>query len=311
MLMNRQENLYYNSHMYSSKILSFFLVLVITLSIFVYEDISALEDQSWNWCCLPSQPIKKIIFALKEGPWSARRDAAWALGELGSDGQEGVPYLINTLNDSNSAVRNYSAEALGKIGKEAKPAIPQLIVACSDPMYTVRANAAAALGMIGLVEPGVVDALIKAVNDSEESVRHSAGAALGKLNDPEARKAFTVYKKVAIPELMNELDRRNIWSQGHAAAALGEIGPDASVAVKKLIPILSTSNSEVKVNVASALQKIGTPEAIDAALPALLELLEAERTYWIRAKTIKSLRAIGTPEALSAIERFEQSGRNN
>src|SRR5262245_6539542 len=55
-----------------------------------------------------------------------RRNAAYALGQIGAGAKEAVPALIAALKDRDTEVRRSAASALGQIGPVAKEAVPAL-----------------------------------------------------------------------------------------------------------------------------------------------------------------------------------------
>ena len=67
----------------------------------------------------------------EENHWTARANAALALGEYGKVSNGVVPVLINLLNDD--IVADYTIEALGEIG--APMAVPSLIALLDDESY--------------------------------------------------------------------------------------------------------------------------------------------------------------------------------
>ncbi|HIB91105.1 TPA: HEAT repeat domain-containing protein, partial [Candidatus Poribacteria bacterium] len=67
----------------------------------------------------------------EENHWTARANAALALGEYGKVSNGVVPVLINLLNDD--IVADYTIEALGEIG--APMAVPPLIALLDDESY--------------------------------------------------------------------------------------------------------------------------------------------------------------------------------
>jgi HEAT repeat protein len=77
-----------------------------------------------------------------------RRAAARELAEIGPAAQAAVPYLVEALQDEDSAVKSSAAQALGEIGPAAEPAVPSLSKALKDADPGVRASAKDALARI-------------------------------------------------------------------------------------------------------------------------------------------------------------------
>ena len=87
-------------------------------------------------------------------------------------------------------------------------------------------------------------------------------------------------------------------------SALGSIGEGAVDAVPALIQALQ--DEHVRGNAAMALGQIGTSEALEAAVPTLIKVLQdpdAEGRF--RSIVARMLGEIGTPEALKAVEEYQ------
>jgi HEAT repeat protein len=108
------------------------------------------------------------------GPaWTARRNAAWALGALRES--EAVPALLDALKDSDAGVREQVAWALGAIGD--RRAVDGLVAALGDSAPGVRKQAAWALGALG--DRRAVQGLMRALKDADAGVRKESAWALG------------------------------------------------------------------------------------------------------------------------------------
>src|SRR5436190_1644907 len=103
------------------------------------------KEASWNG--KPESSWRESL--LDSDDVAARREAAKALGELGSKAKESVPELITALKDNDGKVRREAARALWSMTDRAKDAVWDLINALHDPEADVRLNAAGALGDIG------------------------------------------------------------------------------------------------------------------------------------------------------------------
>ena len=146
-----------------------------------------------------------------------RRNAADALGSIGTEAKAAVPDLVNALkNDKDAFVRSSAASALGRLGTEAKAAVPDLVNSLKDKDGDVRSRAAGALGNIGTEAKAAVPDLVNALkNDERASVRGSAADALGSIGTE---------AKAAVPDLVNSLkDDENASVRGSAAYALRRI----------------------------------------------------------------------------------------
>ena len=131
-----------------------------------------------------SPALGPLMRTLRHTSWTARRNAAWALGAI--DDQRAVAALVAALKDTEATVREQVAWALGAIDDPA--AVPALLEALKDEAAKVREQAAWALGAID--DRAAVDALIRALRDPEARVREQAAWALGAICDPRAMDAL-------------------------------------------------------------------------------------------------------------------------
>lgn len=106
--------------------------------------------------------VDDLIKQLQSDDNEARRLAAKALGEGGTESKAAVPALMKALKDHDTFVRRFSAQALGEIGPDARPAVFALAAALDDPKKVVQSAAAHALGKVG---PSGVETLIDIVRD--------------------------------------------------------------------------------------------------------------------------------------------------
>ena len=128
----------------------------------------------------PAVPF--LIEALGDTRFSSSY-AAMALGEIGPDAAEAVPFLIGLLDYKPHQFD--TVEALGGIGPAAKPAVPRLIQILHnsrsgrDSLDQITAKALSNIG-----DQSAVPVLIEALEtDSDEFLQVSAAEALSKLGD--------------------------------------------------------------------------------------------------------------------------------
>lgn len=131
------------------------------------------EQAASALAAIGSRSVEPLMLALKHPTWSARRNAAWALGAI--DDERAVKALVAALKDPEASVREQVAWALGAIGSEA--AVPALIDALEDGSAKVREQAAWALGAIG--DNRALDALLPLLKDVDAHVRRQAAWAIG------------------------------------------------------------------------------------------------------------------------------------
>ena len=77
-----------------------------------------------------------------------RRDAAVALGRIGTNPEEAVPVLTSALDDPWAKVRAAAAEALLSFGRDAKPALEKLRELEGSDYASIRKPAKAAIDAI-------------------------------------------------------------------------------------------------------------------------------------------------------------------
>ena len=148
----------------------------------------------------------------------------------------------------------------------------------------VRINAAEALGKIGSEE--AVPALIQALQNEDEPVRGRAAEALGQMGEG---------AKDAVPALLQVALQDEIHFE--AIGALGDIG--SADAVTALIKILQDKKGGSSILAAETLGRIGTPEAIKAAVAVMIQTYEDPEASASDASDAEQiLIRIGTPEAL-------------
>jgi HEAT repeat protein len=181
--------------------------------------------------------VPDLIKQLKTGDAEARRNAAKALGESGSDAKEAVGALGVALRDSDRYVRRFAAQSLGEIGPAAKPAVPALSALLREGKDSreVLDAAATALGKIGDVQ-GSIATLTGTLRDTtrEYEVRRQAAEALGKLG-PAAKPAIPVLVAVLKPAGKGTPPAGSGDLRAEAASALAEIAnADDKAAVEAL-----------------------------------------------------------------------------
>ena len=232
--------------------------------------------------------------------------AAEILGWLGN-AEAGIP-LIDALGDVNPEVRAKSAGALGKLSESR--AIDRLLeMLLSDPIPFVRTRVAQALGAIG--NPRVIDHLVQVLKDPEWWVRiraiealeqigrESAGTLLAALEDEDGevrRRAATALERMGyVRDSVETLEREGFRADlfrillliGRAGVTEGILGriTNARPPANKLLVRLAG--------------EVGNP----AAVPVLLEALQASDDASFRSRLVEALGKLGDASAVPAILR--------
>jgi HEAT repeat protein len=296
---------------------------------------------------LVSSPAKAQSFLGKNArTWQAeleaeseagRRNAAYALGKLGSHAAPAVPVLARRLAEENKAkVREAIAFALGEIARESLAGaadpnlLPALIKALKDDEPLVRRSAAYALGNLGRDAEPARDALEAALADAKAEVRQNVAWALGKLGAsgvPALRKALgdgdplvkrdaanslagieIAAVRPALGELLKLCGENNSEVRRSALAALVRIvGPEDTGAAASIRQALLDPDFEVRCNAALVLSNIGGKEA-KAGLDVLLGALKKENVE-LRRQAAAAIHSIG-PDAEKAVPALIQALRD-
>lgn len=230
----------------------------------------------------PSEPAPRkredLEKALESGnSASARRAAAFELGQLKAAGKWSLPQLAERVEkDDDASVRDMAAQAIGEIAQAlptppawapAGPALLKRLRAESNPH--AKRSIIYALGAYGKPAADASAAIKAAMSDDDASVRQNAAWALGRLGTGATELTAALRDK-------NDLVRRD------AAQALGEVAraegrAAASVAGASLIS-LATSEKEnpvVKKAALASLVPLLTAEHVTSA-PKLVPLLDSK-----------------------------------
>ncbi|MEC8863722.1 MAG: HEAT repeat domain-containing protein, partial [Planctomycetota bacterium] len=76
--------------------------------------------------------MSELIEQLKSGDLNARRDAVYALADLGEKATPAVPALTDLIDDKDQQIWFQSTMALARIGPDAEAAIPKLLGKLGD-----------------------------------------------------------------------------------------------------------------------------------------------------------------------------------
>ncbi len=250
----------------------------------------------------PERRLELVLSLLRHADAKIRKDACAAVGsvcrERRGPEQALAPVLGELLSDPEPAVCEAAAWTLKELGPAAGPAREALLAILESGTALTRAMAAAALSKLGesRAAPGLVR-LLEEIQDVENvPVRVAALDAARRLG-PAVAAAVPVLRRVLLSDGDQVPSGRPV--QQRAAAALGEIGAAAHVALPDLIAALQ--DPEVIYGAAAALARWG-----DAAVPAVPALCaEFERPLPSQRRAIaEALGAIG-PAAEAAVPALE------
>ena len=202
-----------------------------------------------------------LLSELREASEATRNEAAYCLAALSEvdDRDAIINDLVNVLAGASAEAAQSAVYGLAAIGA---PAVDRLIPLLSAEGDALRL-AAHALSEMGTAATGAESALRNTLVNEDPVIRRRAAEALG--NCQGAEHDLTV---PALMKLFNDPERR---VRGAAAASVaqlaGQLGPDASSdLIEALKPALSNENRYVRGLAARALERIGTPEALDIVI---------------------------------------------
>jgi HEAT repeat protein len=190
-----------------------------------------------------------------------------AVSALNACGEESVPYLVGALRSRDRFLRDGAVNALGEILKKEEGG--------------------------GTERQHGLDALVSAMADEDPGIQrraiYSTGAAAIESGDTELADRL-------VPLFIGALEDPKGKVRLAAATSLGDLGSQASPAVKPLIRRLSDAEPTVQLEAALALSSVGTEEA-RAAVPVKLlisGLTADEKSPFSWWQTEKVPRALGT-----------------
>lgn len=205
---------------------------------------------------LDNDVLERLTSALVDDSEFVRWTIVEVLGQVGD--ATTIPSLLQMLKDDSWTIRTTAIRALAEIGDPS--AVVGLTGALTDDHAVVREAAAKVLGYFG--SDKATDSLVRALADEEDFVKRAAAESLGSIGS-----------KSVVPQLITMLSTDNPQLRWSVVEALGEIGePTAVPELKKYLsdtyaPALIEEYEEQQRLcdvVALALNKIGTPEAIEA-----------------------------------------------
>lgn len=206
-----------------------------------------------------------IVSAVQHPMRDVRVDAGFMLAKQTQyKDPAAVPGLLDALGDDDPRIRTAAVKALGEIGDPA--AVAQLLhIMNTEQDGDIRWLATGALGKIGA---DAVPGLLNMLRDEDWKVRRSAADAIWAMREPSA-----------VPGLLAALHDKNDVVRQAVAGALDAIGEGA---VLPLIEALSSRDPQINRTAADYLNKIGTPEALNAVRQWMMKTtskLDERRTY--------------------------------
>lgn len=256
-----------------------------------------------------------------------------AIDEIAQSGQNAKPAideLVKATAHKSGRVRWHAARAIGLVGEDAIGQIPTLVALLGDDDPIVVAQAAAAIGHIraddertdtpaqdAAIYAAAIAPLTKTALHSDPRARRAALRALRGLHASPQALAPLLAKQLAdadpsvvlpamhtladmgddaVPLLVESL--KDPQSRYWASVALAEVGPSAAAAVEPLTTVVSTGETEERLQALLTLGAIG--EKAGAAVPAMIQALESNdpALQFAAAFALGQLRATAADEPL-------------
>jgi HEAT repeat protein/tRNA A-37 threonylcarbamoyl transferase component Bud32 len=164
---------------------------------------------------------------------------------------ETIKYLVEVLKDENEYARRAAVEVLNVVG--TSKSVKYLLEVIADSDWWVRTRAADALGKIG--GPRVVDAVLALIKDENQDIRRAAIEILNQTKDERA-----------VAQLIEATRDSDWWVSERAVDALAEIG--STKALPRFIDMLQGEAKSLP-TVIRAIGKIGDQRSLESLLPML------------------------------------------
>lgn len=230
-----------------------------------------------------------------------------ALGDIGEASAPAVPEILKAMKIDGERAEA-GAYALGGIGPGSKDGIPALVEALDNPKLAVAATWS--LGMIGPESKSAVEKLCTLIQSPNSSVRKNAIFALGRIGPPakSALPLLLIYAKI-VPETNDDRALRDT-----AIEAVVHIGPDAQRGLPLFLQMIRDSDWMVRAKAVEGIGKLGhsgkdaSPELIRmlktggdrGARKAFWALQQIEPDEKVRVTVFMDLVRSGTGGQLSA-----------
>ncbi|GJM43834.1 MAG: hypothetical protein DHS20C21_06760 [Gemmatimonadota bacterium] len=239
-------------------------------------EISALEDRR-------SPGDGRLVQLLTDDNAETRAAAARALGRIGVP--DGVPALLDRLQDSDETVRREAIFALGQIGN-ADARDPLARLAGSNAEAAERGAAVLALGKLD--GEGAAEAILPFIGDASPQVRADAAVALARTGD-----------KVAAIDLKPLLTDTDAHVRELAAWAAGRL--ECLDLLAEVRALLKDADPTVQLAAVKAAGQLADVDAIPS-----LQLMVRHPDWRVRAGVASALGATQVLEALPGLTLLSQ-----
>jgi len=227
------------------------------------------------------KPPAKLLLPLATNAFSSfKKNQRWMaihlLGSIGDGAEAAVPFLRERLRSGDPMQCLAASEALAKFGPDAKAAVPDLIELVKDVSGRRRHSAVYdALGEIGAAAAPAVPILQERLaTETNMWTRTDIVLALGRIDPHEYEALDWFIGQMKDKDMQKRNEREDMLNM---LRILGEIGPNAKVAVPFLRELLSDARPKIWKAAADALVKIG--ETNVALSDAVEKLKDSNSNY--------------------------------
>ncbi len=260
--------------------------------------------------------IAALILGLNDSDVGVRENSAMSLGELVRKPGPAILALAKLLKvkddgvDWLDGVRWSTANAIGSIGPAAAAAVPALIAVLRDKQQRHNGrNFVLALARMGPAAKEAVPTLLEVLKETDDSFYRCVALVFGTGRN---LRPVTVFVKECfgsrpynfVMERLEDLHSSRGGLRKAIIHTLGSIGPDAAIAVPRLIDFVKDRMSLENDNAIAALGKIG-PGA-KAVVPHLIQMLAVQPND---NDVVETLGKIG-PDSIAAIPTLMAIVRN-
>ena len=256
--------------------------------------------------------VAKLAEQLATGDLQARREAAWALAQLGPAAEVAVPELIDAARERDSQLGNGALQALGMIGQAADSALDVVAKQLKSGDEQRRYRAAFALGRIAASDASQV---VAGLEDPSAAVRAATAEAVGWMNEraqphlpilirllgddsaPVAEAAVRSLRRldqIAVPALSATLAATSPPFPDETAvercvAIIGDIGPAAQMATPHLVRLAAMKSTKLRAAAIIALSQVSSAGSVDSAVMDLVVAGLTVRETEVRQAAISAI----------------------
>lgn len=181
--------------------------------------------------------------------------------------------LLSLLKDSNDQVRIAATEGIGLLPADATNTLPALTAALNDRNSEVRRFAAVAMNELGEQAEPATDALLEKLSDPDVAL--------------DASRALAHIGSKALPKLVERLASDNVTARKGAAAAISQMGPDASAAIPDLMKCIDSKDEDADVRRFAIFGLAGAgAEQPGKVVPVLIRLIQSSNEDAVKVSAL-------------------------